>query len=320
MKRYLVTGGAGLVGSHIVDLLVEDDDAHVIVLDNLTRGRIANLDRANASGRLEIVEGDIRDGAVLRNVMESVDIVFHQAAIRITQCAEDPRLAMEVLAGGTFEVLEAAVHSGVRKIVAASSASMYGMAEEFPTDERHHPYDNDTIYGAAKLFNEGLLRSFHAMHGLDSVALRYFNVYGPRMDVHGVYTEVLIRWIERIDAGMPPMIFGDGSQTLDLVFVEDVARANILAAKVDAPASVFNIGSGVETSLHQLAESLLTVMGSDLEVEHGPARKVNAVSRRLADVSSANRELGFTAQVGLDEGLTRLVEWYRTQRVASENA
>jgi UDP-glucose 4-epimerase len=320
MKRYLVTGGAGLVGSHIVDLLVEDDNAHVIVLDNLTRGRIANLDRANASGRLEIVEGDIRDGAVLRNVMESVDIVFHQAAIRITQCAEDPRLAMEVLAGGTFEVLEAAVHSGVRKIVAASSASMYGMAEEFPTDERHHPYDNDTIYGAAKLFNEGLLRSFHAMHGLDSVALRYFNVYGPRMDVHGVYTEVLIRWIERIDAGLPPMIFGDGSQTLDLVFVEDVARANILAAKVDAPARVFNIGSGVETSLQKLAESLLTVMGSDLEVEHGPARKVNAVSRRLADVSSADRELGFAAQVGLDEGLTRLVEWYRTQRVASENA
>jgi UDP-glucose 4-epimerase len=320
MKRYLVTGGAGLVGSHIVDLLVEDDNAHVIVLDNLTRGRIANLDRANASGRLEIVEGDIRDGAVLRNVMESVDTVFHQAAIRITQCAEDPRLAMEVLAGGTFEVLEAAVHSGVRKIVAASSASMYGMAEAFPTDERHHPYDNDTIYGAAKLFNEGLLRSFHAMHGLDSVALRYFNVYGPRMDVHGVYTEVLIRWIERIDAGLPPMIFGDGSQTLDLVFVEDVARANILAAKVDAPARVFNIGSGVETSLQKLAESLLTVMGSDLEVEHGPARKVNAVSRRLADVSSADRELGFAAQVGLDEGLTRLVEWYRMQRVASENA
>ena len=320
MKRYLVTGGAGLVGSHIVDLLVEDRDAHVIVLDNLTRGRIANLDRAKSSGRLEIVEGDIRDGAVLRNVMESVDVVFHQAAIRITQCAEDPRLAMEVLASGTFEVLDAAVHSGVRKIVAASSASMYGMAEEFPTDERHHPYDNDTIYGAAKLFNEGLLRSFHAMHGLDSVALRYFNVYGPRMDVRGVYTEVLIRWIERIDAGLAPVVFGDGSQTLDLVFVEDVARANLLAAKANAPARVFNIGSGVETSLHQLAESLLRVMGSDLEVEHGPARKVNAVGRRLADVSNANRELGFKALVGLDEGLTRLVEWCRAQRVASENA
>ncbi|MGH9418465.1 MAG: NAD-dependent epimerase/dehydratase family protein, partial [Thermoanaerobaculia bacterium] len=164
----------------------------------------------------------------------------------------------------------------------------------------------------------GLLRSFHSMHGLDSVALRYFNVYGPRMDVHGVYTEVLIRWIERIDAGLPPVIFGGGDQTLDLVYVEDVARANILAAHAAATTGVFNIGTGVETSLLELAQSLLRIMGSELEVEHGPERKVNAVSRRLADVSSANAELGFQARVGLDEGLTRLVEWCRAQRAEAE--
>ena len=311
MTRHLITGGAGLVGSHIADLLLDDDDAHVIVLDDFSRGRRSNLLDAAKSGRLEIVEGDIRDGKLLREVMRGVDTVFHQAAIRITQCAEDPRLAMDVLVNGTFEVLEAAVASRVRKVVAASSASIYGMAEELPTSERHHPYDNDTIYGAAKLFNEGLLRSFHSMYGLDSIALRYFNVYGPRMDVHGVYTEVLVRWIELIDGGKPPLVFGDGAQTLDLVFVEDVARANLLAAGTDAPAQVFNVGSGEETSLLQLAEALLRVMGSDLDVEHGEERKVNAVRRRLADVSEASRELGFAARVSLEEGLRRLVEWQR---------
>ena len=319
MTRYLITGGAGFIGSHIADLLVEDDNAHVMVVDDFSRGRRANLDRADKSGRLEVIEGDIRDGVVLKGLMRDVDVVFHQAAIRITQCAENPRLAMEVLANGTFEVLDAAVFAGVRKVVAASSASVYGMAEEFPTSESHPPYANETIYGAAKLFNEGLLRSFHAMYGLDSVALRYFNVYGPRMDVHGVYTEVLIRWMERIDAGLPPVVFGDGAQTVDLVFVEDVARANILASQAEAPARVFNVGSGVETTLLELAQTLLRVMNADIEIEHGPEREVNAVERRLADVTSASRELGFTAGVGLDEGLTRLVAWFRDQKVLSEH-
>jgi len=319
MTRYLITGGAGFIGSHIADLLVEDDNAHVMVVDDFSRGRRANLDRADKSGRLEVIEGDIRDGVVLKGLMRDVDAVFHQAAIRITQCAENPRLAMEVLANGTFEVLDAAVFAGVRKVVAASSASVYGMAEEFPTSESHPPYANDTIYGAAKLFNEGLLRSFHAMYGLDSVALRYFNVYGPRMDVHGVYTEVLIRWMERIDAGLPPVVFGDGAQTVDLVFVEDVARANILASQAEAPARVFNVGSGVETTLLELAQTLLRVMNADIEIEHGPEREVNTVERRLAYVTSASRELGFTAGVGLEEGLTRLVAWFRDQKVLSEH-
>ena len=316
MSRYLITGGAGLIGSHIADLLVEDSDAHVTVLDDFSRGRRSNLELAARSHRLDLVEGDIRDGGLLRELMRGVDVVFHQAAIRITQCAEDPRLAMEVLAQGTFEVLDAAVAAGVRKVVAASSASVYGMADEFPTSELHHPYENDTIYGAAKLFNEGLLRSFYAMHGLDSIALRYFNVYGPRMDVHGVYTEVLVRWIARIDQGLSPVVFGDGRQTVDLVYVEDVARANLLAARANAPARVFNVGSGVETTLIELAETLLRVMESDLEVEHGPLRKVNAVERRLADVSTASRELGFEAEVGLEEGLGKLVQWCRGHKVS----
>ena len=248
--------------------------------------------------------------------MSGIDLVFHQAAIRITQCATEPRLALEVLVDGTYEVVEAAADAGVRKVVAASSASVYGLAEQFPTPEQHHPYANDTLYGAAKTFNEGLLRSFHAMRGLDYVALRYFNVYGPRMDIYGLYTEVLIRWMERIEAGQPPLILGDGTQTMDFVFTEDIARANLLAASAEATDEVFNIGSGTETSLLELAEALLRAMGSDLPLEFGPPRGVNAVTRRLADVSRAAERLGWKAEVSLEEGLRRLVTWWREQRRA----
>lgn len=312
--RCLVTGGAGTIGSTIVDQLLDAGAAEVVVLDNFVRGRRANLAAALGSGRVDVVDGDVRDRAVVARVMRGIDVCFHQAAIRITQCAEEPRLAMEVLADGTFNVVEAAADSGVRKVVAASSASVYGLAETFPTPESQHPYDNDTLYGAAKTFNEGLLRSFRAMRGLDYVALRYFNVYGPRMDVHGLYTEVLVRWMERIADGRPPLLFGDGSQTMDFVFSTDIARCNLLAATSGVAEGVYNVASGRETSLLELARTLLAVMGSDLDVEFGPARAVNGVTRRLADTSAATRDLGFTATVGLEEGLARLVEWWRPLR------
>ena len=313
-QRCLVTGGAGTIGSTIVDQLVAADAAEVVVLDNFVRGRRENLAGALGSGNVLVVEGDIRDRQLVTALMAGTDLVFHQAAIRITQCAEDPRLALEVLVDGTYEIVEAAADAGVRKVVAASSASVYGLAEEFPTAERHHPYANDTLYGAAKTFNEGLLRSFHAMRSLDFVILRYFNVYGPRMDIHGLYTEVLIRWMERIEAGLAPLILGDGTQTMDFVFTGDIARANLLAASADATDEVFNIGSGTETSLTELAQALLRVMGSDLTLEFGPPRGVNGVTRRLADVSSAAERLGWKAEVSLDEGLRRLVAWWRGQR------
>jgi UDP-glucose 4-epimerase len=315
-QRCLVTGGAGTIGSTIVDQLVAAGSAEVIVLDNFVRGRRENLAGALASGNIRLVEGDIRDRALVTSLMSGIDLVFHQAAIRITQCATDPRLCLEVLVDGTYEVIEAAADAGVRKVVAASSASIYGLAEEFPTTERHHPYANDTLYGAAKTFNEGLLRSFHAMRGLDYAALRYFNVYGPRMDIYGLYTEVLIRWMERIEAGQPPLILGDGTDTMDFVYTADIARANLLAAASDATDEVFNIGNGTETSLRGLAEMLIRVMGRDLELEFGPPRGVNAVTRRLADVSSAAERLGWKAEVDLEEGLTRLVAWWRAQQAA----
>ncbi|MGL3806248.1 NAD-dependent epimerase/dehydratase family protein [Paeniglutamicibacter sp. R2-26] len=312
--HYLVTGGAGTIGSEIVDQLLDAGAAHVQVLDNLVRGRRANLANALATGRCTLVEGDLADRGLVAELVRGKDVVFHQAAIRITQCAEEPRLALQVLVDGTFNVLEAAAAARVPKVVAASSASVYGEAECFPTGEHHHPYNNDTFYGAAKSFNEGMLRSFRAMYGMNYVALRYFNVYGPRMDVHGAYTEVLVRWMERIADGLPPLIFGDGSQTMDFVFTEDIARANLLAAAGPVNEGTYNIASGTETSLAGLAGALLRVMGSDLDVEHGPERAVNGVQRRLADTSAAQRDLGFASRVGLEEGLKKLVAWWEPLR------
>ncbi len=319
-KRTLITGGAGLVGSHIADLLVKEEAAEIVILDNFVRGRRENLAWAMRNGRVTVVEGDLRDQHLVARVTEGIDVVFHQAAIRITQCAEEPRLAFDVLANGTFNVIEAAVRAKVKKVVAASSASVYGLAETFPTTESHHPYSNRTLYGAAKTFNEGMLRSFNDMYGLPYVALRYFNVYGPRMDIFGAYTEVLIRWMDRIAEGRPPLILGDGRQTMDFVYIEDIARANILAAKAPVSDEVFNVASGTETSLNELALTLLKVMGSNLAPEYGPERKVNAVSRRLADTTKAKQLLGFEAAVSLEDGLRQLVAWWQAEKQVKEAA
>jgi UDP-glucose 4-epimerase len=315
-KRALITGGAGLIGSHIADRLVTDGFEEIVVLDNFSRGRRQNLESAAASGKLTFVEGDVRNAKLVREVMEGIDVVFHEAAIRITQCAEEPRLAHDVLATGTFGILEAAVTAKVKRVVYASSASIYGQAEEFPTTENHHAYGNRTIYGSVKLYGEGLLRSFYEMYGLNYVALRYFNVYGPRMDAFGVYTEVMIRWMERLAVGKPCLILGDGSQTMDFVFVGDVARANTMAAKSSITDDVINIASGIETSLTELAEALGHEMGVNLPPEYGPARKATPVWRRLADVNKAKRRLGFKAQVFLEEGLHSLVQWWSNARAA----
>jgi UDP-glucose 4-epimerase len=310
----LVTGGAGTIGSTLVDALLDAGVNRIDVLDNLVRGRLGNLEGALESGQVELIHGDIGNRDLVHDLTKGKDLVFHQAAIRITQCAEEPRLALEVMVDGTFNILEAAAEHQVDKLIAASSASVYGMAEEFPTTERHHHANNDTFYGAAKSFNEGMARSFHAMSGLDYVMLRYFNVYGPRMDVHGLYTEVLVRWMERIMDGKPPLIFGNGLQTMDFVFTADVARANVLAAASGVSHGIYNVASGTETSLLEMAQALLRVMGSDLKVEHGPDRLVNSVVRRLADTTAARQDLGFKAEVELEEGLRELVSWWKPLR------
>jgi UDP-glucose 4-epimerase len=314
-KRVLVTGGAGFIGSHIVDLLCDEGCVEIVALDNMIRGRPENLRGALTRGPVRLVHGDIRDDKLMVSLVKATDIVFHQAALRITHCAVEPRLAKEVMVDATFDLLELCVRHDVEKVIAASSASVYGMAEEFPTTERQNPYDNRTLYGAAKAFNEGLLRSYNDMHGLDYVAFRYFNVYGDRMDIHGRYTEVLIRWMERLEAGLPPIIFGDGQQTMDFVHVRDIARANILGARAKVTDEVFNVASGTETSLAQLAAALASVMGHrNLKPEFAPERSINPVPRRLASTGKAERLLGFRSTVPLEQGLADLVKWWRVER------
>lgn len=312
-KCVLVTGGAGFIGSHIIDLLIEEGCGRIIAIDNLLRGRRENLGSALAKGPVELIEGDICDEALLDSLVAESDFVMHQAALRITHCAELPRAGFDVMAKASFNLLESCVRHKIKRIVAASSASVYGLAEEFPTNEKHHPYDNRTFYGAAKLFLEGMLRSYNDIAALPYVALRYFNVYGSRMDIHGKYTEVLVRWMDRINAGQPPIIFGDGTQTMDFVHVKDVARANILALRASANDRVYNVGVQRETSLLDLAKALLTVMGRpDLSIEYAPQRSVNPVPRRLADIGAAERDLGYKPAISLEEGLQELVGWWRT--------
>ena len=314
-SRILVTGGCGLIGSTTIDQLLSDHDpAEIIILDNLNRGSLDNIQQALRDPRVRLIEGDIRDVGTVCRVTEGMDAVIHMATLRITACAAEPRHALEVMCDGSFNVLEAAQAAGVKRFVTASSASIYGLADVFPTHETHHPYNNRTWYGASKIMLEGMLRSFNDMYGLPYVALRYFNVYGPKMDIHGKYTEVLIRWMERIDRGEPPLILGDGSTTMDFVYIEDVARSNIVALQSAVTDDVFNVASGVETSLNDLAAALLRVMGSDLAPIYGPERSVNPVSRRLADTAKARDVLGFEARVPLEDGLRRLVAWWRANR------
>jgi UDP-glucose 4-epimerase len=308
----LVTGGAGLIGSHIVDLLLDEGVREIRVLDNLVRGRLDNLGAAGNHPAVSVSVGDVRNLQAVAQAVNGCDYVFHQAAIRITLCAEQPRECIDVLVGGTLNVFEAAAAAGVKKVVYASSASVYGAAEEYPTNEKHHPYGNRTLYGAAKSMNEGIARHFFDMNNLPSVGLRYFNVYGPRMDVTGAYTEVFIRWLDCIDRGVRPQIHGDGSATMDFIYVEDIARANILAMKSDRIDDVYNVASGTETSLLGLWEAMQRVTGAHhLSPEFHPPRKVNPVPRRLADTTRAQRDLGFESQTTLEEGLRRLDVWRR---------
>jgi UDP-glucose 4-epimerase len=308
-KKFLITGGAGLMGSHITDRLLAKGAAEVILLDNFVRGSMHNIEDALKDKRVRLVKGDIRDLDLLMELATDVDGMFHLAALRITACADNPREAMEVMLTGTHNVLQTAVEKKVGKLVYASSASVYGLADVFPTDEKHHAFNNRTLYGSAKIAGEGMARSFAEMYGLQYIALRYFNVYGPRMDIHGKYTEVFVRWLDRVGAGQAPIIFGDGLQTMDLVYIDDVTDANIIAMESDVTDEVFNVASGTETSLLELLHALLKVTGSTLKPEFMPARSVNPVPRRLADTKKAENLLGFKAKVSVEEGLIRLIAW-----------
>jgi UDP-glucose 4-epimerase len=317
--RCLVTGGAGFIGSTIVDQLMDAGAGEVIVLDNFVRGTWSNLASAQDRGGVKVIKGDICDSALVDDLTVGTDFVFHQAALRITRCAEAPREAVDVLINGTLNVLESAVRHKVKKVVAASSASVYGNPSYLPMDESH-PFNNRTIYGAGKIACEQMLRAYYTMYGLPYVAFRYFNAYGPRMDIVGVYTEVLIRWLDAIEANQPPLIFGDGTQSMDFVFVGDVARANVLAAQSDVTDEVFNVGTGTQTSLSELCDLLLQLSDSPLRPERREARQVANVQARRAGVEKAARLLEFRANVSLQEGLQELIRWRHSLRAVPAGA
>jgi len=306
----LVTGGAGFIGSYVIEELIPLQPKKIIIIDNLIRGSHANMKNFLRNPVVEFHHGDILDFQLLEQCIKESDYVFHMAALRINSCAANPRDGFDVMLKATFEVAMLSVKYKVKKVIYSSSASVYGLAQHFPTPETDNPYNNQTFYGAAKMWGEQLFRSFKFMYGLDYVALRYFNAYGPRMDTDGKYTEVMIKWLDCIRDGRNPLIYGNGSTTMDFVYVKDIAKSNIAALQADITDEAFNIGNCEETSLKELLEVLLRVNHSHLTPEYREENAVNPVSRRLADISKAKELLHFTPTISLEQGMKELSEWY----------
>ncbi len=315
-KRFLVIGGAGLIGSHIVDQLIETEAAEIVVYDNFFRGRYDNLQEALKDPRVSVYPhgGDILHSDILERAMQGVDGVFHLSALWLLQCHEYPRAAFDVNIRGTFNVIEAAIKQQVKRVVYSSSASVYGDAVEIPMTE-DHPYHNDTFYGATKIAGEHMFRSLGHRYGLNWVGLRYMNVYGPRQDYKGAYIAVMMKILDRIDQGLPPIIYGDGSQQYDFIYVSDVARANLLAMQAEVSGKNYNVGRGIGTSIKELAKLLLTVTGCDLPIEYQPSGQT-FVTNRIGSTEAAERDLGFRWQVDLPEGMRRLIAWRKSDQDA----
>jgi UDP-glucose 4-epimerase len=309
-KNLLVIGGAGLIGSHTVDALLREDVGSLTIYDNFARGRMENLAEALRDPRVKIFEagGDILQTDVLDAAMQGKDGVFHFAALWLLQCHEYPRSAFNVNVGGTFNVMDACVRNGVKRLVYSSSASVYGDAVTEPMEE-DHPFNNQNFYGATKICGEAMLRAYHHRYGLDYVGLRYMNVYGPRQDYHGAYIAVIMKMLDAIDRGEAPTILGDGSEAFDFVAVEDCAKANVCAMDASASDQFYNVGTGIRTSLKELAEKLLNLTGCNKDIQYAPRSQATLVKNRIGSPIKAEREIGFKAGIDLDEGLRRLIAW-----------
>ncbi len=313
-KTFLVIGGAGFIGSHLVDQLVNTECREIRIFDNFTRGSEENLAQALQDPRVNIFKlgGELLHRDILDAAMQGVDGVFHLAALWLLHCHDFPRSAFEVNIGGTFNVLEAMLNNGVKRLVSSSSASVYGDALEEPMTE-DHPYNNTNFYGATKIAGEHMCRALHHRYKgtdkhFDYVGLRYMNVYGPRQDYKGAYIAVIMKMLDRLDQGLPPVVYGDGSQSYDFISVEDCARANVLAMAADTTDTFYNVGAGIKTSIKELAELLLELTGSDLQVEYKEGG-LTFVKNRLGSPVKASAEIGFTAQKDLRQGLADLIQW-----------
>lgn len=311
-KKIFVIGGAGLIGSHVVEELLKEDVKEVVVYDDFSRGTRENLEEALKDSRCRIYEigGDILQTDILDAGMKDVDAVIHLAALWLLQCYEFPRAAFDVNIRGTFNVLEACVANNVKRLVYSSSASVYGDAVEEPMGE-DHPYNNWTFYGATKISGEHMFKAYHKRYGLNGVGLRYMNVYGPRQDYRGTYVAVMMKILDNIDKGIAPVVYGDGSQVYDFIYVGDTARANVCALKSDVPFGFYNIGRGIKTSIKELTELILRITGSDSSIQYEPAGQT-FVTNRVGTVKAAEEDLGFEWSVDLEEGLTRLIHWRKS--------
>jgi UDP-glucose 4-epimerase len=313
-SRVLVIGGAGFIGSHVVDELVHEDLKEIIVYDNFCRGTMTNLEEAQKDPRVRIygIGGDICQTDILDSAVKGVDYIIHLAALWLLQCYEYPRAAFDVNVRGTFNVLEACVNNKVKKLIYSSSASVYGDAVEIPMTEQH-PYNNKTFYGATKIAGEQMCRAFYHRYGLNYVGLRYMNVYGPRQDYRGAYIAVIMKILDRLDKGLPPIVYGDGSQAYDFIYVSDCARANLCAMKGDTADTCYNVGRGIQTTVRELTEVILKITGSNLEIRYEP-EGTTFVKNRVGCIKKAEAEIGFRAQVGLKEGLEKLIEWRKNHK------
>ena len=309
-KKFLIIGGAGLIGSHVVDELVKTNAGEIIVYDNFTRGSHENLLDALKDPRVKVFDigGDIMQTDILETAFNGVHGVFHLAALWLLQCHDFPRSAFDVNVRGTFNVMEACVKTGVQRLVYSSSASVYGDAVREPMDEEH-PFNNQNFYGATKIAGEAMLRAFHHRYGLDYVGLRYMNVYGPRQDYHGAYIAVIMKMLDAIDKGQGPTVMGDGSEAFDFVAVEDCGRANVCAMLADTTDRFYNVGTGRRTSLKELAELIIELTGCKKAIGYAPRSQATLVRNRIGCPKRANGEICFTASIDLRDGLKRLIDW-----------
>ncbi|MCX7170506.1 MAG: NAD-dependent epimerase/dehydratase family protein [Proteobacteria bacterium] len=314
-SKLVLVGGAGLIGSHTVDHLLKEDVREIVIYDNFVRGSRENLNNAMKDPRVKIYDlgGDIMQTDILQSALEDADGVFHFAALWLLQCHDFPRSAFDVNVRGTFNVMEACVAKGVKRLVYSSSASVYGDALREPMDE-DHPFNNKNFYGATKIAGEAMLRAFHHRFGLNYMGLRYMNVYGPRQDYRGAYIAVIMKMLDAIDRGQSPTVMGDGSEAFDFVAVEDCGLANVCAMKADTVDRNYNVGTGTRTSLRELAELLLQITGCDKAINYAPRSQATLVRNRIGDPQRATEEIGFTATVDLREGLKRLIDWRTTHK------
>jgi UDP-glucose 4-epimerase len=323
-KKLVVIGGAGLIGSHTVDHLIKDDIKEVVIYDNFLRGRVENLHNALKDPRVKIYDigGDVMQTDILESAVDGADGVFHLAALWLLQCHDYPRTAFDVNVRGTFNVIEACVKKGIKRLVYSSSASVYGDAVQEPMTE-DHPFNNQNFYGATKICGEAMLRAFHHRYGLNYVGLRYMNVYGPRQDYHGAYIAVIMKMLDAIDKGESPTIMGDGSEAFDFVAVEDCGLANVCAMMSDQVDAFYNVGTGKRTSLKELAEMLIVLTGSKQPIKYAPRSQATLVRNRIGSPVKATDEISFTATIDLREGLRRLIEWrkkHKSEVVARRSA